>query len=329
MPHALGLDLLQRTIDAQERGAAPIEAEVVRQAARTAVTFAHEHLTERDAVMHVRTLETIALQRGMGKIVLDETRGEISAQSAQGILLSVQEGVWAGKGYTTQDMVTLERENLALMAAGQHHAQPLVTERTVNTWARQKGLFPDQTAVVRQTLTSRHWLSAIEGKAGAAKTTTIGAMRELLEAHGHTVRGFGPTTGSVRALREAGIDGTTVASQLARSMTPGQAKGEVWIVDESSLLATRHVNTLLHQAREAHVARVIFVGDQRQHGAIEAGRPIAQLQQAGMEIAQLDTIRRQRDPALRKAVALAANGDTTVSSQSLDHPGTGHRDRKG
>ena len=220
----LGLDLLQRTIDAHERGAAPIEAEVVRETARTAVTFAQEHLTERDAVMHVRTLETVALQRGMGKIMLDEVRGEIGAQSAQGILLSITEGVWAGKGYTTQDMVTLERENLALMAAGQRHAQPLVTERTVNSWAQQKGLFTDQTAVVRQTLTSRHWLSAIEGKAGAAKTTTIGAMRELLESHGHTVRGFGPTSGSVRALREAGLDSTTVASLLARSMTPDRRK---------------------------------------------------------------------------------------------------------
>jgi hypothetical protein len=94
-------------------------------------------------------------------------------------------------------------------------------------------------------------------------------------------------------------------------MTSGQAKGEVWIIDESSLLATRQVHTLLHQARATQVARVIFVGDQRQHGAIEAGRPIAQLQQAGMETAQLHIIRRQRDPALRKAVALAAAGDTT------------------
>ena len=91
----------------------------------------------------------------------------------------------------------------------------------------------------------------------------------------------------------------------------------MWIVDESSLLATRHVNTLLHHARAAQVARVIFVGDQRQHGAVEAGRPIAQFQQAGMETAHLDIIRRQRDPALRKAVALAANGDTTPAVNLL------------
>jgi ATP-dependent exoDNAse (exonuclease V) alpha subunit len=80
----------------------------------------------------------------------------------------------------------------------------------------------------------------------------------------------------------------------------------LWIVDESSLLATRQVNGLVHRARERSVERIIFVGDQRQHQAIEAGRPILQLQQAGMPIARLETIRRQRNPELRKAVALAA-----------------------
>ena len=62
---------------------------------------------------------------------------------------------------------------------------------------------------------------------------------------------------------------------------------------------------------------MIFVGDQRQHGAIEAGRPIAQLQKAGMETARLDTIRRQRDPELRKAVELAANGETKAAVDLL------------
>jgi ATP-dependent exoDNAse (exonuclease V) alpha subunit len=142
-------------------------------------------------------------------------------------------------------------------------------------------------------------------------------MHEVLAANGHTVRGFGPTTGSVRALQEAGVQAKTVASLLAKHRAPGDAKREVWIVDESSLLATRQVNLLLHRARDAQVALVIFVGNQRQHGAVEAGRLIAQLQQAGMETTKLDTIRRQCDPELRKAVALAANGETKAAMDLL------------
>ena len=58
---------------------------------------------------------------------------------------------------------------------------------------------------------------------------------------------------------------------------------------------------------------VIFVGDQRQHYAIEAGRPIYQMQEAGMLVTRLDTIRRQRDPELREAVTHAARGESRVA----------------
>jgi ATP-dependent exoDNAse (exonuclease V) alpha subunit len=66
---------------------------------------------------------------------------------------------------------------------------------------------------------------------------------------------------------------------------------------------------------------VILVGDQQQHGAVEAGRPITQMQRAGMTTARLDTIRRQRDPALRQAVGLAAKGKTDEAVRRLDQQG--------
>ena len=46
--------------------------------------------------------------------------------------------------------------------------------------------------------------------------------------------------------------------------------------------------------------RVLLVGDSRQHEAVDAGRPFAQLQEAGMRTAKLDEIVRQRDPELRR-----------------------------
>jgi ATP-dependent exoDNAse (exonuclease V) alpha subunit len=121
------------------------------------------------------------------------------------------------------------------------------------------------------------------------------------------VRGFGPTSGSVKALTEAGVLSRTVASLLENP--PQEKHGrELWIVDESSLLATRQVNRLLHLAKDASIERIVFVGDHRQHHAIEAGRPVYQMQQAGMATAVLNVIRRQRDPELRRAVELASAG---------------------
>jgi ATP-dependent exoDNAse (exonuclease V) alpha subunit len=169
-------------------------------------------------------------------------------------------------------------------------------------------LLADQIEVAQLTLTTPDWLTSIEGRAGSAKTTTVGAIREFAEEHGYAVRGFAPTTRAVKALSEAGVESRTVASLIENEISDA-GRQELWIIDESSLLATRQVNRLLHKAREAGIERIVFVGDQHQHHAIEAGRPIHQMQQAGMPAARLDTIRRQRDPILREAVELAAKGE--------------------
>src|SRR5260370_33017468 len=92
---------------------------------------------------------------------------------------------------------------------------------------------------------------------------------------------------------------------------------EVWVVDESSLLATRQVNRLLHLASLIGIERVLFVGYERQHHANEAGRPLYQMRQAGMTTASLTVIRRQRDPELRKAVELAAAGKLAETIAAL------------
>jgi ATP-dependent exoDNAse (exonuclease V) alpha subunit len=143
--------------------------------------------------------------------------------------------------------------------------------------------------------------------AGTAKTTTVGAIREFAQLQGYSVRGFGMTSGSVKALQEAQIEARTVASLVANPL-PSPAGPELWIVDESSLLATRPVNQILNAARQQGIERLVFVGDQRQHHAIEAGAPLRQFLAANMAVAELSVIRRQRDPELKRAVELAARG---------------------
>jgi len=64
--------------------------------------------------------------------------------------------------------------------------------------------------------------------------------------------------------------------------------------------------------------RVLLVGDVRQHEGVEAGRPFAQLQEAGMRTVKLDEILRQRDPELKQAVELLAHGHVSAAFDSLD-----------
>ena len=79
------------------------------------------------------------------------------------------------------------------------------------------------------------------------------------------------------------------------------------------------MNELLHRLHGDD--RVLLVGDTRQHEAVEAGRPYQQLQEAGMQTAQLDEIVRQKDPALKEAVEQLARGDVRAAIENLDGEG--------
>jgi conjugative relaxase-like TrwC/TraI family protein len=320
--HERGLDVEHMTTQTYERGTRTQTQELGN--ARASVNYAREHLTERDAVMDNRRLEVEALWHGMGKVTLSDVRQEIQTQEQHGTLIAVQHERLPRGGYTTNEMLTLERENIALMKETKGSTHGVAEADEVKTWAEQKGLNAEQTAVITQTLTSSDWLTAVEGRAGATKTTTIGALREFAQDHGTAVYGFGPTTGSVRALEEAGVMSRTVASLTTNGVAPGEGKGQLWVVDESSLLSTRQVNDLLREARTAQVDRVVFVGDQRQHGAVEAGRPVAQMQEAGMATASLNVIRRQRDHEVRYAVELASKGYTGAAVRQLKVQGRVH-----
>ncbi len=289
-----------------------------RESIADAFRFSVDHNIEREAVIDRRALETIALQHGMGRANLARMRDESDRLERSGQLIHAGASVSSPQGaYTTPEMVALERGNLDLMHAGQGRTRPIADADEVQAWATGKGLLADQAEAAKLTLTATDWLTAIEGRAGSTKTTTVAAIREFAEEHGYSVHGFAPTTRAVKALSEAGLPARTVASPFENKLSD-PSRRQLWIIDESSLLPSRQVNRLLRKAREAGVERIVLVGDPRQHHAIEAGRPVYQMQQAGMAVARLETIRRPRDPQLREAVAHAAAGKIADALTLLD-----------
>ena len=179
-----------------------------------AVRFALAHTTEREAVIDRRALEAAALQHAMGRADLDEIRNENRRRQERGQLLAVSaSGPAAHVSFTTPEMIALERDNLDLMQVGQGRATPIAQPNEIQRWAADA--WPAlRTGGARQTitLTARDWLTAIEGRAGSAKTTTVGAIAEFAREHGYSVEGFAPTTRAVRSLSEAGVNARTVAS---------------------------------------------------------------------------------------------------------------------
>ena len=172
----------------------------------------------------------------------------------------------------------------------------------------------------------------VQGYAGSGKTTMLNRARALLEKRGWEVRGLAPSASAARTLSsEAGIGTETLQRFLARygGVAAGRmtAKGEremraafaktVLIVDEGSLASTVQARDLLRIANALRIPRVVLVGDEKQLDAVDAGKPFAQLQAAGMKTALMDQIMRQRDPALKDAVEASLAGDIAHAFEKL------------
>ena len=80
---------------------------------------------------------------------------------------------------------------------------------------------------------------------------------------------------------------------------------------------TVQARDLIRIANALRIPRVVIVGDEKQLDAVDAGKPFAQLQQAGMTTAVMDEILRQKDPELREAVEAAVAGDVTRAFEKL------------
>ena len=116
--------------------------------------------------------------------------------------------------------------------------------------------------------------------------------------------------------RNAGVAEGRLTTKGAKEMRGAFAK-TILVVDEGSLASTVQARDLLRIANELRIPRVVLVGDAKQLDAVDAGKPFAQLQAAGMKTAVMDEIMRQRDPALKEAVVASLKGDIGRAFEKL------------
>ena len=283
--------------------------------AQSAVTFARDRNLEREAVVDERALMRDALKRSMGHASFEEVRSHFQERVQKGDLIEVKAPI--GRSFTTSEMVSLERDNIERMQAGQHRYAPMVQQHNYF-----EHLSDGQRQAVETILESRDQITGLQGAAGAGKTTSLAALREAAEKEGYTVEGFAPTSRAAYQLEEAGIKSTTLQHHLAQGEGAHDSGKHLYFVDESSLASTKQVHEFFERLKENE--RVVLVGDTRQHQAVDAGRPFEQLQDAGMRTARLDDIVRQKDPALKETVEQLARGEVRKAIASLDDQGRVH-----
>jgi len=309
--------------EAARRWGVELEPERSRRVAESAVTYARERGIERAAVVDERALLRDALRHTMCEARLPEVKAELEKRIANGELIEVprREGE-AGRAFTTDEMQGYERKIVQRMQAGRD-INVIVDGRTREwTFKQHPHLSMSQHRAVEDVLESRDRMMALEGVAGAGKTTSLAAVRDAVVHHGYEVKGLAPTSRAAQKLAEAGMETETLQRHLARGQQPEDGRARVYIVDEASMVGTRQMHTFLERLNRHD--RVLLVGDVRQHEAVEAGRPYAQMQEAGLRTARLDEILRQKDPVLKETVEQLARGEVKEAIASLNQQGRVH-----
>jgi conjugative relaxase-like TrwC/TraI family protein len=294
--------------------------------AKRAVTWARDHVFERSAVQDRRAILETALVRGMGETTYAQVREEFERRIEAGEFREVSH-VGARRQYTTEEMVRMEREIVRRMQEGNRrdYSDPMLVSPQVRiaTEDRHPELNASQRQAVDEIFLSREKVVGLDGIAGAGKTTTLSVIREGAEAEGYRVEGFAPTSRAAQKLGETGMETFTLQKHLVRGPQPDTGEKRLYVLDESSLASTRQVHEFVNRLHPSD--RVLLVGDRRQHEAVEAGRPFAQLQDAGMKTVKLEEIVRQRDPELKQVVEQLALGEVQEAIQNLDRQGRVHQ----
>jgi conjugative relaxase-like TrwC/TraI family protein len=218
--------------------------------------------------------------------------------------------------FTTMTAVWRELATMELMQQGQCKFCSISHSEVVENHLENTLLNSGQRQAVELAATTSDQFIAWQGVAGAGKTFALKELKAIAFSAGYIIKGFAPSSSAAKVLsEELEIQSETVARLLVtepQEIEPNQ----IWIVDEASLLSAKDAYALLQRATLLQ-ARVILVGDTRQLSAVSAGNPFKSLQQAGIKTAHLNESLRQKDPQLKLAVDLIAEGRIEAGFEHL------------
>lgn len=242
-------------------------------------------------------------------------KARVAAAIAEGTLVEERHR------YTTQAALQREKAILAIERAGRGKVEPIVRANVLARKLADPGLTPGQRVAIETMVATRHRFVGVEGDAGTGKTyavnRAVALIGEATAADGDRYRtvALAPYGNQVKALRNEGLNAMTLARFLHgrnRELGPNT----VVLLDEAGVVGARQMVQLLRVVENAQ-ARLVMIGDTKQLLAIEAGKPFAQLQAAGMQTARITEIQRQKEPMLRQAVHEAAQGRIPPSLANL------------
>ena len=213
--------------------------------------------------------------------------------------------------FTTRRMVEVERgmaEAVDRLSASAGHG--IDRGHLAAAFTRQPHLADEQRAAVEH-VTGAEGIAAVVGRAGAGKSTMLGAAREAWEAAGYRVHGAALAGKAAEGLEQSsGIASRTVAS-WERSWERGNdqlRRGDVLVVDEAGMVSSEQMARVV-AAAERGGAKLVLVGDAEQLQPIQAGAAFRAIAERTGYV-ELEGIRRQGEAWQREASLALGKQDT-------------------
>lgn len=290
----------------------PGEAEALAQA--------RNHLFERASVQRGHVVLAEALNQNLGGLSLENLKHSLSAGKATDCVALKPDEHGLHAAYATREGLRQELSAIAVVNGGRNACAPL---GSIGFQPNER-LSPDQRGAVKSLLGSTDRVCALRGVAGAGKTFTLQEVQRGLVAANREVFACAPITSAAAVLRSEGF---STATTLADFLQTGEARhgprllGATVIVDEAGIASTRQGAELCALV-EKQGARLILVGDSRQHSGVEAGDFLSILENhSRLQTCELTDIRRQTAREYRDAVKLMAQGQARAGLVALDRLG--------
>ena len=302
---------------AREQEATPVSATEKAKEVNQVYKYARDHYSERDAVYSLKNLKEEMLNVAVG-LTYRDIEAKISKEMDKGKLHyagKIKDEIQITDNLTLAAegrMLTEFKESLGKSAPSQNFIQKFTTnfnKRLSQNFAKTT-LTVGQQDAAKLILNSKDRVVGIQGYAGTGKTFMLNKVETIANTNGYIIEGIGPTSKSVEALKDSGIDAKTVASFLMQSRTEiGDKSKSILVIDEASMVGTKDMAELLKVGNLGKYNRVVVMGDVAQLDSVSAGSAFSQLQKNGMPTANMAEINRQRDQNTLDAVYATISKD--------------------
>jgi len=258
--------------------------------AEEAIAWAEEHLFDRRSAVLEHTIWQEAIQHARNQDVSVTDLKQVTAK--RNYIHRPQDDSLV----TRRDVLAREWEIVKTARDGVSAYYPLLSQLP----QLAETLSEEQRNALTRLLTTRDFITLFRGGAGTGKSFVLKELADELQANGRSVTVLAPQRQQVIELQKSGLPKpTTVADFLNRLEMPERG---VMLVDEAGQIGARQMVELIRVVN-ARKGRIIFSGDTRQHGPVEASDALLALERyAQLQPAELETIRRQ-DPQLGRTLS--------------------------